>query len=191
MKIEVHDAFPVCGCERGGDLFAEAQDLLDRQWPADETLGERFAVHVLHDQEGVTVLLTDIMQGTDMRMVQSRDRAGFTFEAFEAVASAEFGPAKDLQSDGAIQTRVARSIHFAHAPDAEGALDRVWTQLTTRFQRHERQEVYSGWVDRVASQVSWRPQSIPASESLVSQTFASWNHIVGWLRRLEGLRGTA
>ena len=39
-----------------------------------------------------------------------------------------------------IQTRVARSIHFAHAPDAEGALDRVWTQQTTRFQRHERQE---------------------------------------------------
>ena len=29
------------------------------------------------------------------------------------------------------------------------------------------------------------------SEALVSQTFASWNHIVGWLRRLEGLRGAA
>jgi len=26
---------------------------------------------------------------------------------------------------------------------------------------------------------------------LVSQTFASWNRIAGWLRRLEGLRAAA
>jgi hypothetical protein len=30
-----------------------------------------------------------------------------------------------------------------------------------------------------------------ADEKMVSQTFASWNQIAGWLRRLEGLRNAA
>ena len=30
-----------------------------------------------------------------------------------------------------------------------------------------------------------------ADEKMVSRIFASWNHIEGWLRRLDGLRGAA
>jgi hypothetical protein len=30
-----------------------------------------------------------------------------------------------------------------------------------------------------------------AEESLVSQTFTSWNRVVGWLRQVEAIRATA
>ena len=34
-------------------------------------------------------------------------------------------------------------------------------------------------------------RNVLSARSLVSQTFASWNRIAGWLRQLAGLRGAA
>jgi hypothetical protein len=60
-----------------------------------------------------------------MRMVESGDRARFAFEAGSCVGIARDVGRKDLDRDRAIEARVARFVHLAHAARAEGREDLV------------------------------------------------------------------
>jgi hypothetical protein len=72
-------------------------------------------------------------------MIESRECLRFPFEPGATLGIERQIRREDFQGDRASQPGIVRSIDFAHAPGAEGALDRKWTQLTPRFQRHERQ----------------------------------------------------
>ena len=74
------DAFPVCFVERIGDFDGGAERLIERQCALGESLGERFALQALHDQEVDSVLATDVVHRADVRMTQGRQRLGFALE---------------------------------------------------------------------------------------------------------------
>ena len=74
-------AMPVRAIKRVGNLDRVAEHLFGRQRSAREPRGQRLAFEVLHDEEGDAVLLADIVQDADVRMVQRRDGARFAIEA--------------------------------------------------------------------------------------------------------------
>ena len=74
-------AVAVRAIERVGDLDRVADTSLGRQRAACEPRGQRLALEELHDQVGDAVLLAEVVQDADVRMVQRADDAGFAIEA--------------------------------------------------------------------------------------------------------------
>ena len=65
-----------------------------------------------------------------MGMIQRGDRAGFLLETRGVLAL------QPLDGDDAIQARVARLPHFAHAARAEGGEDLVGAEFCACFELH-------------------------------------------------------
>ena len=70
------DALAMRGVERIADLDAVGNRLLHRQ-----RSGNRLPVDELHHQVTAAVVLTDVVERADVRMIQRGDRARFPFEA--------------------------------------------------------------------------------------------------------------
>ena len=83
------------------------------------------AFQILHDQEVDPVLLADVMERADVRMVQARDRLGFPLEPLAEIGIVGHMRQEHLDGDGAVQAGVGGLVDLAHAPSAEGRLDFV------------------------------------------------------------------
>ena len=83
--------------------------------PRDEARGQRLALHVLHDDEVDAVFVADVVQGADVRVIEGGDRERFALKPGARLRVIEPGGRQDFDRDNAIQPRVARFIHLAHA----------------------------------------------------------------------------
>ena len=107
------------------DVGRVAQDLLDRQRTFGQAVSQSLAVQELHDQVIGAVLMPDVVQGADVGVIQRGDGSRFTVEALLGLSVVRQVRRQDLDRDGAVQPRVARAIHFAHAPCAHRRDDLV------------------------------------------------------------------
>ena len=94
-------------------LDRRLERLVERQRPFLQPMGQRFAFEVLHDEERRAVLLADIKQRANVRVIKPRDRASFTVEALAELRIAGEALGQDLDRDGAIEPRVARLVDLA------------------------------------------------------------------------------
>ena len=104
------DRFAVRGFERSGELNGGAQCLGDGHRPFD-----LLPFDVLHHE----VVGTDVEDLAYVGVVQSRDGAGFAFEAFAEDFAGGF------DGDYAVETGVAGLPDFSHATGADGREDLV------------------------------------------------------------------
>jgi len=123
-----------------GNLNGVTQKLIDRQRAAGQPLRQRLTLQVLHPQEIDAVILTDVVESADMRMIQRGDGAGFALKPrdqagplFRALPQIR---AEHLESDGAIQTAISRAVHFAHTAGAKQSGDFVRPQSGSVGKRH-------------------------------------------------------
>ena len=100
--------------QRVRNLCTVFQYLLKRQRALFEALGERLAFHALHHQIVGSVLMTDVMQHADVRMIQAGDGFRFAFESLFANWIRGQLRGKNLDRNNAIKARVARAVNFAH-----------------------------------------------------------------------------
>ena len=136
LQVPVDDALPVGGGQGVGDLGRHGQRLLERQRSLLEAVGERLAREVLHHQEGRTVVLADVVERADVRVVQAGDGLRFALEAGAAVrVGADLGR-EDLDGDGAVEAGVAGLVDLAHAAGADGGEDLVRAEAGTRREGH-------------------------------------------------------
>jgi hypothetical protein len=113
--------------EAVADFDSIAKDLVDWQRPIAETIGESLAFQILHHEVADAVLLSDIMEGADVGMVQRRDGSGFAVETLPGVGILGKLRRKNFDGNSAIQASVARAIDFTHAAGAYGRNDLVWS----------------------------------------------------------------
>jgi hypothetical protein len=102
------------------DLPADPEDVSERRRAPVEPGGERFSFQELQDQVIESVLPTHVVEGADVRMAQLRDGASFAFEPLARLRRIGKMRRQDLDRHVAIETRIARSINFAHPPRAGG-----------------------------------------------------------------------
>jgi len=86
---------------------------------------------ILHHQ----VIGTDVVERADIGMVQRGHRSGLSLEA----VGESF--VRDFDGDVAVEARIARAIHLAHAARADGREDLVRTQVSSGSQRHGRETI--------------------------------------------------
>src|SRR5262249_42340162 len=78
----------------------------------------RLALNQFHHQ----IVRSNIVEGTDVGMIQRGNGASFTLEALNELLL------RDLNRDGAAQARIYRPKDLAHTACAELAFDTVWPQ---------------------------------------------------------------
>ena len=92
---------------------------VERRAPPDQ-LGQRLARDVLHGDERLAVVLADVVDGDDVRVLQPRREPRL---ALEALADVGVVDAQHLDRDEAIDGRIEREEERAHAALAEALAD--------------------------------------------------------------------
>ena len=113
------DALPVGRLERVRDLNTKAEHLAERQHTPHETRRQRLSFEQFEHEIVGVVLAADVVQPADVRVIQRRDGFGLACEACPEVGVGGQRWREDLHGNAAVQARVARPIHLAHAPCAE------------------------------------------------------------------------
>jgi hypothetical protein len=141
LQIPVDDPVLVRGLERLGDLPRRRQRLVHRQGTLAETVGERGPFDQLHDERGYGVsgisgtVLQPVDRG-DVGMVERRQHFGFALEPRQPLGVRRDGRGQHLDGDLALQPRVGRAIHLAHAACPERAEHLVDADALSGRQRH-------------------------------------------------------
>ena len=78
-------AFAVGLVQRVRNLDRELQHLIQREWAFLQALGQRLAFQILHHEEVNSILMPDVVEGADMRMVQAGNRSCFALQSFAQV----------------------------------------------------------------------------------------------------------
>ena len=68
--VAVHDSLAVRGVEGVGDLQAQVQDLLGAEPPGADAVLQRLPLQALHDDEGPSFVLADVVDGADVGVIQ-------------------------------------------------------------------------------------------------------------------------
>src|SRR5580704_1959281 len=119
LDIAVDDAFTVSGIQRIGNLNGQPQlDIGFDRFSCDAML-KGHAFKKLHDEEGTTILLADVIDGADIGVIERGGGAGFAAKAFEylLVPGQVFG--EKLERNKAAQARVLRPVNHAHSTTAK------------------------------------------------------------------------
>ena len=90
------------------------QNLLHRQRPFLQSFRQRLSLHALHYQKIDAVLLTDIMEHTNVRVIQTGNGLGFSFESLLADRVGGKMAGENLDGHSSLKPRIARAIHFTH-----------------------------------------------------------------------------
>jgi hypothetical protein len=133
----VDDAFFVRCLERLGDLLRDGQRLGHRQRAACQAVGERLTVDQFQNEKLRAVRLVQAVDGADVRMIERSEDLRFTAEASDAVGISGETRGQEFQRDVAIQLRVARAVHLAHAACAEGREDLVGAEASAGNKGHQ------------------------------------------------------
>ena len=148
LEIPVHHAVPMRVVQRIGDLDGDAQRERQRQRAVLQPPREGHAVDVLHHQEDRRAVLTDVMERADIRMGDAGDGARFVAEPFDPAARRVHELAREqLDGDGPIEPRIARTVDFAHSPGTERCQDLERAEAGARGEPHcrgRRQGVSTG-----------------------------------------------
>src|SRR4029450_10173846 len=81
LQVAVHDVAAMRLVERVGDLDTSLQRLRQRQRTARQSVRKRLSFEVFHDQEVSPVLVPDVVQRTDVGVVETRNRFRLPLEA--------------------------------------------------------------------------------------------------------------
>ena len=92
LEVAVHDACAVRLVERIRDLARALQRLIERQRPLREAIRERLTFEVLQHQKLHALLVPDVVEGADMRMIERGHGARLALEPL-----AEEGIAGDVR----------------------------------------------------------------------------------------------
>ena len=86
---------------------------------------EGFAFEILHGDEGAAVLFTDVVDGADVRVIQSGGGFGFATEALEGLGVAGQVIWEKFEGDEAVETSLFGLVDNTHATAAEPFEDAV------------------------------------------------------------------
>ena len=111
-----------CTASRLGDLLRDRQRVGECDRTTRDAIGERRPLDQFHDERADAVRFFQPVDVRDVGMVQRFERLRLALEAGDALRIAGERLGQDLDRHVAIELRVARAIHFAHAAAVERAL---------------------------------------------------------------------
>ena len=128
LQVPVQNSASVRRVERAGNLQGQGNGAFDRHGTT-----QRRAVDVLEHE----VIRADVVQLTDVGMVQRCDGPCFALKATEPVRIPREGLGQHFDRDVAVKSGIASLVYVTHPARAERPDDFVWSQTAARCQRHD------------------------------------------------------
>ena len=116
--------------ERRSNFDRDLQGLVEWERASGEPNGQRGAVEILHNEKGRAMVFADVMQCTDMRMAELRDRAALADESRPEIRVVGERVGQDLDRNSPPQTGVAGCVDFAHAAGPDEGDDLIRTEMS-------------------------------------------------------------
>ena len=138
------DAGAVRAVERAGDLTAAANHLVVRQRAARQPAGQGLALDELEDQILMSLVLADIVQRADVRMIERRQAARFTLEPLLVLRRRSDDRRHHFDRDDAVEAGIAGFEHLAHSAGAKRRQDFVRSEARAAGQAHRMGADYTG-----------------------------------------------
>jgi hypothetical protein len=107
------------GVQRIGDLRTEIERLGNGQRPFTDSMPQRFSIEQFHDDEPLAMILADVEQRADVRVIQRRSDARLALKALERVAISGQLRRQQLERHLPPEPRVFGSVDDSHAAVAE------------------------------------------------------------------------
>ena len=85
FNVAVNDAFGMCRIESIGNFDGERENRVRVQRTIADAMLQRHAVQKLHDNEGLTILLINLMDRADVWVIESRSRLRFALEPSQSL----------------------------------------------------------------------------------------------------------
>ena len=120
LEVAVDQSTRVQRFERRERGEGNRHGLVERQRSAFEPRGQRLALEILHRDEEIPVLFTDVVELADIGMADRRRRPRLPPQPLGRIRIGGGAP-DHLQRDGPSQPRIPRRIHDAHPALAERA----------------------------------------------------------------------
>ncbi len=124
LQIAVHDPLRLGEHESGSGVAQDREHFVDGQTPGfRDAVLERAALHELHGEEVRALVLADVVDRDDVRMVQGRGGARFGLEtAYELGVRGE-ACAEDFDGDAAVEARLYGEVDLAHSAATDALLE--------------------------------------------------------------------
>jgi hypothetical protein len=88
-------------------------------------MGERPALDILHRDVGTAFEFPDLMDGNDVRMVESCGGASFAEETHAEFRTIRHAFGQQLECDAPVELRIVCEVHFPHTPGTDPTQDLV------------------------------------------------------------------
>ena len=115
LDVAVDDPFGVRRIERVGDFDRHRQRAFDFEWPAVDEMLECSPVEILHRDEGLAFMLSDLVNGADVGMIQCGSGTCFAPEAFQRLFVMSYVLGQEFQGHETAQLSVLRPEDDSHA----------------------------------------------------------------------------
>ena len=117
----MHDVVTVSGVQRVRDINRDGERLLQRKRTGSSKRAARLAVHQLQDEIRSAIGLADVVQSTDVGMVQLRQDARFPLETRPELRVQGQVLVQDFDRDRAVEPRVPSARYTSPIPPAPRA----------------------------------------------------------------------
>ena len=125
LDVAMNDPLGVRSRQSIGHLDANVEEFVDFDRLFPNPLLQAHSLQLLHDDERMSAVVVDVVDGADAGMVQLGSGACFAHEAVERLAVVHHLRRNELERDVAGQARVFRLIHHAHAATTELSHDLI------------------------------------------------------------------
>jgi hypothetical protein len=134
LQIAMNNALLVRRSQRFSNLLRDRNAFVERHRALGNAICKRRPFDELHDQSPGAVRFFKAVNCRDVGMIQRCENLGFTLEARRSLGVTCERLAQDLQRDIALEPRVTRAIHLAHAARSEQADDLIRSNTTSSRQ---------------------------------------------------------
>ena len=119
LDVAMNDALGVSRVEGVGNLDPKREQSVHSIGAIADDVLQRGSVEVLHDDERLAVLLADVVDRADIRMIERRRSLGFAAKPFERLPILSDVFREKFQRDKAVEARVLRFVNNTHAAAAQ------------------------------------------------------------------------
>ena len=142
LQVSMNDSLPMRLLQGVRDFDAVAQRLLERQRAAGQSIRQRLALEVLHDEVLGLAFPSHVIERADVRVREPRDGLCLPLETLSHLRRREM-LRQHLDRHLPPEPRVPRLVDLAHPSRTERREDLVVAETGARGKRHEVDEILS------------------------------------------------
>ena len=105
----------MCGGERIRNFNADIENVVDFQWLATDQMFQCLAFQQFHHDKRPVFVLTNIMNRTNIRMVQRGSGPRFSLESFQGLCVGGRIFRQKFQRDASVEPRIFGTVNYSHA----------------------------------------------------------------------------